>query len=236
MNCPKCNTPAADGASHCKRCGNPLTAKAAAAASSVPDEIDLMPLEESKAPTFSPYEPPPELGGPPAAAPAPGTKVRPKPDGPPPPGRFSRQDEEADKSGKTTLLIGGVVLALLVGFIGWRIIRPKHEIKSGKGKYESSATLQPNQVQIQDLEVVGSVTYKLDVNAMDSDIGYGVFKRSPKDPRSLAAVKKLPEGFDTASKGDPATKTGELNEGTWSWILINEGKKPARVKFKFVAE
>ncbi|HVE41127.1 MAG TPA: protein phosphatase, partial [Planctomycetota bacterium] len=68
MNCPKCKTAAPDGASHCKRCGNPLTAKAAAAAAAIPDEIDLMPMEESKAPAYSPYEPPPELGGPPPAA------------------------------------------------------------------------------------------------------------------------------------------------------------------------
>jgi hypothetical protein len=233
MNCPKCSTPAAAGASHCKRCGNPLTAKAAAAATAVPDEIDLMPMEESKAPTFSPYEPPPELGGPPAPPAGPGTKVRPKPDGPPPPSSF--RDEPEEKGSKTNLIIAGVVLALLFGFIGWRIIRPRHEVK-GRAKFESSATLQPNQVRVEDLEVIGSVTYKLEVEALDTDIGYGVFKRSPKDSRNLAALKKLPEGFDTASKGDPGVKTGELKEGTWSWILINEGKKPARVKFKWVAE
>jgi hypothetical protein len=235
MNCPKCKTAAPDGASHCKRCGNPLTAKAAAAAAAIPDEIDLMPMEESKAPAYSPYEPPPELGGPPPAAAGPGTKVRPKPEGPPPPSSF--RDAPAEKGSNTNLIIGGVVLALLFGFIGWRIIRPKHEIKApGKAKFESSATLQPNQVRVEDLEVIGSVTYKLEVDALDTDIGYGVFKRAPKDSRNLAALKKLPEGFDTASKGDPQTKTGELKEGTWSWILINEGKKPARVKFKWVAE
>jgi len=234
MNCPKCSTPAAAGASHCKRCGNPLTAKAAASAAAIPDEIDLMPMEESKTPSYSPYEPPPELGGAPAAAPAPGTKVRPKPDGPPPPSSFRNQPQE--KGSNTKLIIGGVVLALLLGFIGWRIVRPRHEVKVGKAKVESSATLQPNQVKVEDLEINGSVTYKLEVEALDSDIGYGVFKRTPKDSRQLAAVKKLPEGFDTASKADPQTKTGELTTGTWSWILINEGKKPARVKFKWVAE
>jgi hypothetical protein len=233
MNCPKCSTPAPDGASHCKRCGNPLTAKAKAAASAVPDEIDLMPMEESKAPAYSPYEPPPELGGPAPAAPAPGTKLRPKPDGPPPP---SLRNEPQEKGSNTNLIIGGVVLALLFGFIGWRIVRPRHEVKAGKAKFESSATLQPNQVKVEDLEINGSVTYKLEVEALDTDVGYGVFKRAPKDSRQLAAVKKLPEGFDTASKGDPQTKTGELTTGTWSWILINEGKKPARVKFKWVAE
>jgi hypothetical protein len=234
MNCPKCTTPAAEGASHCKRCGNPLTAKAKAASQAVPDEIDLMPLEESKAPAYSPYEPPPELGGPPAPAAGPGTKVRPKPGGPPPPSSF--RNEPKEKGSNTNLIIGGVVLALLLGFVGWRIVRPRHEVKVGKVKVESSATLQPNQVKVEDLEINGSVTYKLEVEALDSDIGYGVFKRAPKDSRVLAAIKKLPEGFDTASKGDPQTKTGELTTGTWSWILINEGKKPARVKFKWVAE
>jgi hypothetical protein len=233
MNCPKCSTPAAAGAAHCKRCGTPLSAKAAPAAT--PDEIDLMPLEPTNTPTYSPYETPPELGGPPAAAASPGTKTRPKPEGPPAPGSF-RNERAADKGSHTNLIIGGVVLALLLGFVGWRIIRPKHELKAGKPKVETSATLQPNQVRVEDLEVVGSLSYKLEVNALDSEISYGMFKRAPKDSKALAAVKKLPEGFDTAIKGETASKSGELQEGTWSWILINEGKKPARVKFKFSIE
>jgi hypothetical protein len=63
-------------------------------------------------------------------------------------------------------------------------------------------------VRVEDLEVIGSVTYKLEVDALDTDIGYGVFKRAPKDSRNLAALKKLPEGFDTASKGDPRPRPG----------------------------
>ena len=71
MNCPKCRTPAAAGAAHCKRCGSPLGGKAAAAqAPAASDEIDLMPLEESKAPAYSAYEPPPGLDLPGGPAPA----------------------------------------------------------------------------------------------------------------------------------------------------------------------
>ena len=239
MNCPKCSTPAAAGATHCRRCGNPLTAKAAAASSAVPDEIDLMPMEPAKESSFSPYEPPPGVGGPPAppepAAPAaPGTKVRPKPLGPSMP--VSSVSDEDDKKGKTTLIIAGVVCAIFVLFIGWRMLRPRHEIVAGKAKADSSAMMPPNSPRIENFEIAGTFTYKLEVNAPDSEISIGIFKRTPKDNSSLAALKKLPEGFEIVGKGETTEKTGQLSSGTYSWILVNEGKKPARAKFKWVIE
>jgi hypothetical protein len=130
MNCPKCATPAAAGATHCKRCGSAIgggkagpakagPAKAAAAS----DEIDLMPLEESKTPAFSAYEPPPgiELPGPAAAGPKLGAKAA--TDGPPgPPGAGDyvpkiRGANAGPRQGNLTMIIGGAVAVLILGFI-----------------------------------------------------------------------------------------------------------------------
>jgi hypothetical protein len=256
MNCPKCSTPAAAGASHCRRCGAALTAKAAAP-SAVPEEYDLLPMEPTKAPSYTPYEEPPASGGPTSAAPTPGTKSRTKPEDTSS-GTKSRKKPDAgplpelppdipanvrnykppveEKESKTGLLIGGVLLGILLLFIGWRMLRPKHEIVAGQAKIDSSATLNPNQVFLKPIEIVGTWRYSLEVHALDSEISVGVFRRGAKDRSTLADLKKLPEGFDTANKGEAFSKSGELTTGAYVWVLVNEGKKPARVKFKFLAE
>lgn len=237
MNCPKCGTPAADGAKHCRRCGAALSGKAAAAPSSS-DEIELMPLEESKPPAHSSFEPPPDLL---KGTPGPGAKGGPAggPSGPPAPGDYVPKIRGANASpakGNTNLIIGGVVLAIIVGFIAWRMFRTKNELVSGRAKVETSAMLPPNQPRIENIELTGKLTYTLEVNAPDGDLSVGFFKRSPKDPSTLAALKKLDDGFETVRKGDTAHKGGELLAGQYSWVVVNEGKKPARAKIKFVIQ
>ncbi len=214
-----------------------------------------MPEEPKKESAYSAYEDPTAPGAAPPAAPSPGTKSRRKPedagtksrkkpeDGPPPeiPAdipenvRNYKPPVEAKES-KTGLIISGVVLAIFVLFIGWRMLRPKHEIKPGQDKVDSSATLNPNQVYLKPVEIEGTWRYTLEVSSLDSEVSVGVFKKGIKDSSKLEALKKLPEGFETASKGETFTKSGELTTGTYAWVLVNEGKKPARVKFKFHAE
>ncbi|MBI3855355.1 MAG: hypothetical protein HY293_06655, partial [Planctomycetes bacterium] len=168
MNCPKCNTPAAAGASHCKRCGAPLTAKAAAAASASGD-IDLMPLEESKTPAFSPYEPPPDLGLPPA----PGAKAAPgDPKGPTAPGDYVpkiRGANAAPKQSNLGLIVGGVILALIVGLVLWRVFRTENKVVVGNPKVETFVSLQPNATRVEKIEVSGLVPYTFDVEILDGE-------------------------------------------------------------------
>jgi len=210
-------------------------------------------MEPSKAPAYTPYEEPPAPGGAPSADPSSGTKTRkkgetagrkkPEPAGPPPElppevaakMRDYKPPVEAKES-NTGLIIGGVLLGILLLFIGWRMLRPKHELVAGVAKVDSSATLNPNQVYLKPIEIVGTWRYSLEVNALDSEISVGVFKKSAKDRSTLTDLKKLPEGFETAGKGDTFSKSGELTTGAYAWVLVNEGKKPARVKFKFHAE
>ena len=237
MNCPKCQTPAAAGASHCKRCGSPLSAKAAAAASS--DEIDLMPLEPSKE-AYSAYEPPPgvDAGGPPVAA-APekgGTKSRAKPDPSAPPADYVPKIRGANAGpaqSKLTLIIGGLVAVIVVGLIVWSLVRTKNEVIVGKGKYEQVIPLGSGMVRLENLQVTGQFSYTLDVDVQDGEMLVGLVQRSHKDPQKLADLKKC-DGLESLKKGDKKQFTGELkHKEQYSWMLLNDTKKPAKAKVKF---
>lgn len=243
MNCPKCGTPAAAGASHCKRCGTALAAKAgkaAAAAKPASDEIDLMPLEEPKTPAYSAYEPPPglDLGLPPAPtgkAPA----GPPDPSGPPPdaPGKKIRGAMASPKQLPINMIIGGVLGLILLCVVGWMVFRTKNEVKVGKAKVEKGYMVNPGQIYVEDIEVTGTVPYALDVSVTEGEVLVGVFKRSHKDPKKLDAIKQLGEPLESLKKGDSKSLTGEFkHKEQWSWILANETKKPARLKVKFVAQ
>jgi hypothetical protein len=142
----------------------------------------------------------------------------------------------APKKGNMTLIIGGVVAVIIVGFIAWRILRTKNELVAGKPKVDQAVTLAPNQPRIENFELTGKLTYTLEVNALDGDLSVGFFKRSPRDPSTLAALKKLDEGFETVRKGETSSKGGELPAGQYSWVVVNEGKKPARAKLKFAIQ
>jgi hypothetical protein len=241
MNCPKCQTPAAAGAAHCKRCGSPLGGKAAPSkAASSSDEIDLMPLEEPKTPAYSAYEPPPGLDLPGAAAPAPKLGPKAAPEGPagPPGADYVPKIRGASASpprSKLNLIIGGAVAALILGFIVWRMVRTKNEIIVGKPKVEQVITLPAGQLRLENIEVTGIVNYTLDIDILEGEMIAGVVQRSHKDSQKLADLKKC-DPLETLKKGDKKTFTGEFkNKEQASWMLLNESKKVARAKVKFHA-
>ena len=242
MNCPKCQTPAAAGATHCKRCGAPLSSKTAAAASSS-DEIDLMPLEESKQ-VYSAYEPPPgvDAGGPPAPpAEKGGTKSRAKADPTAPPGAPGadyvpkiRGANAGPAQKNWTLIVGGVVGVIVVGLVLWSLLRTKTEF-FGKAKFEQPVPLGSGMVKLENFNVTGTFTYTLDVEVQDGELLVGVVQRSPKDPQKLADLKKC-DGLESLKKGEKKQFAGELkHKEQWSWMLLNDTKKPARAKVKFQA-
>lgn len=240
MNCPKCSTPAAQGATHCRRCGAALSAKAAAAAAAASDEIDLMPLEPSKTPAFSAYEPPPELQGPPSPA-AKGAKAAPAdpagPPGPPAPGIYVPKIRGANAApAKTNLnmIIGLVVVVIIAGFIAWRVLRTKNEVVVGKPKFETLVSLSANQQRVENISVTGVVAYTLDIEVTEGEMTVGVVQRPHKDPANIAALKKLPDPVETMKKGDKKPLSGEFkHQEQWSLIFYNDTKKAARAKVKF---
>lgn len=239
MNCPKCGTETTAGASHCRRCGAALSTKAAATPSSS-DEIDLMPLETSK-PAYSAYEAPPGL------------------EGPPPPGGAAVADEEPGNragpvlaAGKVSrvrganaspaklnlnLIIGGSLAVILILFIAWRLLRTENKaVGTGAKLEQTTLQIQPNQSKVGNFEVTGKINYTFDVTAVDSDLLVGVVQRNPKDPTTVAVLKKLPDTLDPIRKNEPHNMSGELKAGQYSWVIINEGKKAARAKARFSAQ
>jgi hypothetical protein len=127
MNCPKCQTPAAAGAAHCKRCGTALGKAAAAKAPSSSDEIDLMPMEPAKS-SYSAYEPPPGIDMAPGPAASP-VKLGPKdapsdgPPGPPSPEAIAkiRGANAAPPQSPLVKIIGAVVVVLVLGFVSYKL-------------------------------------------------------------------------------------------------------------------
>lgn len=242
MNCPKCGTPAAAGAAHCKRCGTALAAKAKAAAAkaeqSSSDEIDLMPLEESKTPAYSAYEPPPglDLGPPPPAGKAKAPAGPPDPNGPPPdaPGKKIRGAMAAPQKSPLGMIIGGGLGVVLLIIVGWMVFRTKNEVKIGKPKADKVYMVNAGQLFVEDIECTGIVPYTLDVSVTEGEVLVGVIKRTHKDPKKLDAIKALGEPLETMKKGDTKTLSGQFgHKEQWSWVLGNDSKKPARLKVKF---
>jgi hypothetical protein len=233
MNCPSCGTAAPTGAAHCKRCGKPLGAKSAPAASAS-DEIDLMPLEESKAPAHSSFEPPPDLALPGALGKQP--KDYSKPPEPGEPVSKIRGANAAPPKGNMNLIIGAVLAVLVVGYLGWRLVRTKNEVVAGKAKVETTVALQPGTTRVENVEITGKVPYTFEVNALDGDVLVAIFQRSPKELATLPALKKLAEGFETVRKGETHPMQGEFQAGQYSWVVANDGKKVVRAKVKFVAQ
>src|SRR5579863_8465507 len=127
MNCPSCGTEAPSGATSCRRCGKALGAKAPKKEEeSSPGEIELMPLEPSKAPAHSEFEPPAGLPPPPVAL---GKQPKdysqpPSPTDPRPRTRAGGMNKGASK---TNLYVGGAIALVILLYVGYLMLRTKHE-------------------------------------------------------------------------------------------------------------
>jgi len=236
MNCPKCRTEAPGGASHCRRCGKALAGGGPKPSASDDVELELKPLEPSNPPAHSDFEPPADLGGPPAAQPS-GTAVASTEEEPPVPEpkvrpRGPNAMPQRDK--RTTWIIAGALGLAVVLFIGWRLFRTENKVVTGRAKVDPVTwTLQPNQPKVENLEISGNIGYTLEITSVDSSILIGMVQRSPRDPMRVADLKKLSDPLETLAKGQTRTLMGELKAGQYSWVLINESKKPSRAKVKF---
>jgi hypothetical protein len=234
MHCPACKANVPAGTKKCPKCGKPALA-------STSDEIDLMPMDEPKPSDPAAFNPHPE----PTAAPQHATAKGVKRIGPPVPGEGPPPIEEpmrmragamAAKASNTNLIIGGVVALILVLFIGWRMLRTENKIVLGKDKVETSWMISANQAKAENLDISGVIKWTLDITPTEDTVLVGVVPRNPKDPMTIAAFKKLPETYEPVKKGETKSLSGEFKTGQYSWVVMNETKKPVRVKVKFKAQ
>lgn len=201
---------------------------------------DLKPEEPKKAVPSGPSIEAPSGPLPPALGPGPELPDGPDPNRPP---LKSRKDGPRgaaaaggpDGKGK---LIGLGVAGLVVVLVLFLVLRPsKPPVKiSGRTNFDATITVGAGGARVENLDVKGgSAAYTLDVDAIDGSVLVGVAKRAPRDPITPAALKKLPGGLKPAAKGGGQSLSGELDPGTWSWIVLNESKAPVKVKVKFKA-
>lgn len=236
MHCPTCNKTLAAG-TKCPKCGKMAVASSA-------DEIDLMPLEPAKALDPSAFQPPPDLPLPPMpgktgsstktkatnpAAPAPGKEVTDEPIRP-------RAGAMVSSGGNTNLIIGVVVVGILVLFFAWRIFRTEDKV-TGKLPFDNKqVSIAPNTAYLENYEITGKIKWSFDVTPLDDTISVGVVTRNPSDPKTVVALKKLNENYETVAKGQAHPMSGEFKTGKYSWVILNETKKSVRVKVTFKAQ
>jgi hypothetical protein len=233
MHCPSCNKTLAAG-TKCPKCGK------LAVASSV-DEIDLMPMDEPKVAGAAAFQPPPEAFLPPPAMPGKGTKkkalVAPGEEPPMSEPLRIRAGALAPKASYTNKLIGGTVLLMVLLFIAWRMLRTENKVIGLDPTIDNKTfTLQPNQALVRNVEISGTIGWKFEVTATDDTVAIGVVRRSAKDPQTIAALKQLPDLYETVKKGETHPMSGDFKTGTYSWVVLNENKKAVRVKVKFKAQ
>lgn len=233
MHCPSCNRTLGAG-TKCPKCG-----KLAVASSS--DEIDLMPLDEPKTTGEAAFQPPPEAFLPPPTMPGKGIKrIGPATEGDEPPASEpmrARAGAMVQQGGRTNLVIGGVVLLMVVLFIGWRVFRTENKVIGLDPTVDNKMfTIQPNQALVKNVEISGTVNWTFEVSAIEDMVTVGVVQRPKADPQTIVALKKLADPYEQVKKGETHPMSGVFNTGQYSWVVMNEGKKPVRVKVKFKAQ
>jgi len=234
MHCPSCNKTLAAG-TKCPKCGK------LAVASSV-DEIDLMPMDEPKASGATAFEPPAAAVQAPSVKPAKKKEVATQPD----PSDLGIPEEvlakprasayEPPPESNTKLYIGGAIAGMFILFGLWRMFHTENKIVLGKTTIDTTWTVQANAAMLDNYDISGTIKWTLEVTPADDTVRVGVVKRNPKDPRTLAALKALPDSYETVKKGEPYSASGEFKTGQYSVVVLNESKKPVKAKVKFKAQ
>lgn len=238
MHCPTCNKTLAAG-TKCPKCGKMAVASSA-------DEIDLMPLEPAKPVDPSAFQPPPEAFLPPPPMPGKGgssTKTKATDPAPAPPDGKEMDEPIRPRAGamvaaggNTNKIIGAVVVGIIVLFFAWRMLRTEDKI-TGKLPFDNKqVSIAPGTAYLENYEVTGKIPWKLEVTSLDDTVSVGVVTRNPSDPKTLVALKKLNENYETVTKGQSHPMSGELKTGKYSWVVLNETKKSVRVKVTFKAQ
>jgi hypothetical protein len=233
-SCPSCGKGVTSSATSCGTCGAELQPASPAAAAPAAHSYDLAPEEpkkkaekEAEVSGGSPFDVPitPE-----AAAAKPGEIIRPKislrPDDTP------QQPFELTKG---TLVIGVLVVLALI-FMVIKACKTEYKLE-GRWRQPtlSDNAFGANRPKVENFVVKGGATYEFEVHALDGDLLIGVIRRDPKASATNAALKTAPEGLTAVPKGQSRKLEGELKPGTYSWVVVNEGAKPVKGKWKYLA-
>jgi hypothetical protein len=234
MKCTGCGTEAPKDAVTCPSCKKGLPA----AGLGEDFSYDLAPEDPEEAPEGGPALQAPE-GPLPPAGPMPGGRGSDDPDRDPrdkSPLKAKRDGPRGaaamgkGKGNPLFLMAAGGVLLLIVAYFVLKA--PKPEIK-GRHTLDVVFSVSQARPKLDLFEVIGSgvVSYRMEVAPADGELLFGVGRRGSRDPATVEALKK----FDLKKAKEGATEVleGELQPGTYTWIVINEGKKPVKAKLKY---
>ena len=218
MNCTSCKKPLKAGATKCA-CG-------AAVASNY--SYDLLPEEPEKKEEGGPgaqYQLPPGSLLPPGMTvptpPAPGDEKKPT--------RVLRADRargaNALGKGKTNFFKMGVGAGavLIVILLGMRMCGGPSVKISGANKLDQTFTAFNTMTLTRPFEITGGkAEYSFTVEAKTGDVSIGVVQRGSRDKVTPEIVK----GWNLApvKKGESKTLSGELDSGTYSFVVSTESK------------
>lgn len=239
MKCTKCGVAIPAGAKACPKCG-----KAVAPSDDLGGgySYDLMPHEATEPSSSVPAVEAPS-GPLPPAGPMPGgpkSDVEKNPlDIPPLTGKPRGQRGAAGNKGSSALLnptfLGGVgvVALILVYFLFLRTPRP--EVKGLAVLEKKTFTVAAEKSKLDSFTVSGKglAEYTMEVAPIDGDLLIGVAKGVARNAPNVV-LKKL--DLKEAKSGATEVLSGEIASGSWSWILVNESKKPVRVKVTYRAK
>ncbi len=239
MKCTKCGVPVASGAKACPKCG-----KAVSSSGELGDgySYDLMPDEPAEPSGAVPAVEVPS-GPLPPAGPLPGAPkadedknpldkepILGKPRGP----RGAAGNKGSSALLNPTFLGGvGVVVLILAYFLFLRTPRP--EVKGLAILEKKTFTVAAEKSKVDNFTVSGKgqVEYTMEVAPIDGVLLIGVAKGVARNSPN-AVLKKL--DLKEVKSGATEVLSGEIESGSWSWILMNESKKPVRVKVSYRAK
>lgn len=218
MNCTSCKKPVAVGAAKCPACGAKVTQEYS---------YDLLPDEPEKKDEAGPgqqYQLPEGAVLPPAI-----NLPTAKDDKAEKPERVLRADRprgaNAQAGGKTNLFKVGVGLAA-VAIVILGVMRmcggPSVKI-SGAAKVDQSFSASNLMTVARPFEIFGGKAgYTLTVEAKNGDVKIGVVQRGARDKITPDIVKGW--ALTPVSKGETKTLTGELDGGSYSFVIATDSK------------
>ena len=240
--CPSCGKGVTASATSCGTCGAEL---AQAAAPKAGGSYDLLPEEPKK-------KEPAKAATPVMAGPAgpeakveggsvfdvpiagveakPGEIIRPK--------ISLRPDDDGPQTPfftKTTAAMAVMAGILLIGVV-FKACKTEYKLEgSWRRPTVSDITFSANRPKVENFIVKGGATYEFELTAVDGDLLFGIVRRDPKSTASNEGLKRAPEGLTAVPKGQSRKLEGQLKPGQYSWVVVNEGAKPVKAKWRYVA-
>jgi hypothetical protein len=227
-SCPACGKGVTASAAKCPSCGKEIAAPAPAAGGHSYDLMPEEPKKEEASPRATAFDA--AISEQAAVAAKPGEIIRPK--------IKLRDDDDGPQTPFFTK--GTAAMAIIAGLmvigVVFKACRTEYKLEGAwRRPTMSDNTFGANRPKVENFVVKGGANYEFEVQAIDGDLLIGVVRRDPKSTANNAGLKAAPEGLTAVPKGSTQKLEGYLKPGTYSWVVVNEGAKPVKGKWRYLA-